>query len=105
MGSHQESTGDRQGDDAHDDEEERGDPLGGQPRRNTGPVPSVDGLTLPDQPDCQGACREKTPLAKSPLPVKESIQCGTVSVPGGTLLTSKGKGQCSDSRSSGRHSS
>lgn len=64
VGSHQESTGDRQGDDPHDDEEERGDPLGGQPRRNTGPVSSVDGLTLPDQPDCQGTCREMTPSDK-----------------------------------------
>lgn len=45
---HQQSTGDREGDDAHDDEEERGDPLWGQPRRDTGPVSSVDGLTLPD---------------------------------------------------------
>lgn len=45
---HQESTGDCEGDDAHDDEEKCGDPLWGQPGRNTGSVSSVDGLTLPD---------------------------------------------------------
>lgn len=65
MRRHQESTGDRQGDDSHDDEEERGDPLGGQPRRNAGAVSSVDGLTLPDQPHRQGACGEKTLLEKT----------------------------------------
>lgn len=44
---HQESAGDGERDDAHDDEEQRGDPLWGQPRRDAGPVSSVDGLTLP----------------------------------------------------------
>ncbi len=45
---HQQSTGDCEGDDAHDDEEKCGDPLWGQPWWNTGPVSSVDGLALPD---------------------------------------------------------
>lgn len=66
MRSHQESAGDREGNDAHYDEEERGDPLGGQPRRNAGPVPSVDGLTLPDQADCEGTCRDKMALVSVP---------------------------------------
>lgn len=48
VGRHQESTGDREGDDAHDDEEKRGYPLRRQPWRDTGPVSSVDGLALPD---------------------------------------------------------
>lgn len=48
MGRHQESAGDREGNDAHDDEEKRGDPFRRQPRRDTGPVSSVDGLALPD---------------------------------------------------------
>lgn len=45
---HQQSAGDCEGDDAHDDEEKRGDPLRGQSRRDAGPVSSVDGLALPD---------------------------------------------------------
>lgn len=71
VGSHQESTGDREGDDAHDDEEQCGDPLGRQPRGDTGPVSSMDGLTLPDQPDGEGTCEKKMPLA-SCFTVKES---------------------------------
>ena len=45
---HQQPTGDREGDDAHYDEEKCGDPLWGQPRWDAGPVSAVDGLTLPD---------------------------------------------------------
>lgn len=57
---HEQSTGDCEGDDAHDDEEQCGDPLRGQPGGDTGPVSPVDGLTLPDQTDCEGTCREMT---------------------------------------------
>lgn len=82
---HQESTGDRQGDDAHDDEEERGDPLGGQPRRDTGAVSSVDGLTLPDQPHRQGACRREDAVREnSSFPVREPTLESPVGVLGGT---------------------
>lgn len=45
---HKQSTSDCEGDDTHDNEEKCGDPLWRKPRRNTGPVSSVDGLTLPD---------------------------------------------------------
>lgn len=46
---HQQATGDGEGDDAQDDEEERGDPLWGQLGVDAGPVSAVDGLALPDQ--------------------------------------------------------
>lgn len=94
--SHQESTGDREGDDTHDDEEECGDPLGGQPRGNTGPVSSMDGLTLPNQPDCEGACGEKTPLASS-FTIKESRVSSRLVQPRSNNA-SKLKGWCSFSR-------
>lgn len=55
---HQQAASDREWDDAHDDEEERSDPLGRQPRRDAGPVPPMNGLTLPDQPHRQSTCRE-----------------------------------------------
>lgn len=48
MRCHEQSTGDSEGDDAHDDEEKGGDPLRGQPWWDAGPVSSVDGLALPD---------------------------------------------------------
>lgn len=53
---HQQTTGDGEGDDSQDDEEERGDPLWGQLRGDAGPVSAVDGLALPDQAHSQGAC-------------------------------------------------
>lgn len=55
---HQETAGDGEGDDAQYDEEQRGDPLRGQLRGDAGPVPTVDGLTLPDQTHSQGAWKE-----------------------------------------------
>lgn len=45
---HQQSTGDCERDDAHDDEEKCGDPFWRQPGWDTGPVSSMDGLTLPN---------------------------------------------------------
>jgi len=53
---HQEPAGDGERDDAHDDEEERGDPFGRQARRDAGPVPPVDGLALPHQAHGQRTC-------------------------------------------------
>lgn len=58
MGRYKQSTGDCEGYDAHDDEKERSDPLRGQPRRDTGPLSSVYGLTLPDKADCEGTWNE-----------------------------------------------
>lgn len=55
---HQQTAGDSEGDDAQDDEEERGDPLWGQLRGDAGPVPAVDGLALPDQTHSQRAWME-----------------------------------------------
>ena len=55
VGHHQQAAGDREGDDAHDDEEQRGHPLGGKPRRDAGPLPSVDGLALTHQAHREGA--------------------------------------------------
>lgn len=46
---HQQTTGDGEGDDAKDDEEERGDPLRGQLRGDAAPVSAVNSLALPDQ--------------------------------------------------------
>lgn len=54
---HQESAGDGERNDAHDDEEQRGDPLRRQPRRDAGPVSSVDGLTLPHQAHRERTCK------------------------------------------------
>lgn len=54
VGCHQQATGHREGDDTQDDEEERGDPLGGKPRGDTGAVSTVDGLALPHQAYRQG---------------------------------------------------
>lgn len=53
---HQQPTCDREGDDAHDNEEECGDPLGWQPRRDTGAVPAMDGLTLSDKAHRERTC-------------------------------------------------
>lgn len=50
MRGHQQATGDREGDDAHDDKEERGDPLRGESRGDAGSISSVNGLTLTHQP-------------------------------------------------------
>lgn len=47
---HQQSTGDREGDDAHDDKEERGDPLRRESWGDAGSISSVNGLTLTHQP-------------------------------------------------------
>lgn len=55
---HQQTARDGEGDDAQDDEEERGDPLWGQLRGDAGPVSAVDGLALPDQTHCQRAWME-----------------------------------------------
>ena len=52
---HQQPAGDCEGDDAHDDEEERGDPLRWEPRRDAGAVAAVDRLALPHQPYRQSA--------------------------------------------------
>lgn len=54
---HQESAGDGERNDAHDDEEQRGDPLRRQPWRDACPIPSVDGLTLPHQAHRERTCR------------------------------------------------
>lgn len=59
MWRHQQAARDREGDDAHDDEEERGDPLGRQSRGDTGSVSPVDGLTLPHQTHSQGTWKTK----------------------------------------------
>lgn len=56
VGGHQQAAGDGEGDDAHDDEEECGDPLGGQPRRDAGPVAPMDGLALAHQPHRESPC-------------------------------------------------
>lgn len=52
---HQQATGDGEGDDAQDDEEEGGDPRPGQLGGDAGPVAAVDGLTLTDQTHSQRA--------------------------------------------------
>lgn len=52
---HQQSTADSEGDDAQDDEEERGDPLWGQLWRDAGPIAAVDGLALTYQANSQRA--------------------------------------------------
>lgn len=52
---HQQAAGDGEGDDAQDDEEERGDPLRGQLRRDAGAVAAVDGLALAHQTHGQRA--------------------------------------------------
>lgn len=54
---HQESAGDGERNDAHDDEEQRGDPLWWQPWRDAGSVSSVNGLTLPHQAHRERTCR------------------------------------------------
>ena len=56
---HHQTTGDAEGNDAQDDEEQRGDPLRGQLRRGAVPVSAVDGLALPEQAHSQGAWIER----------------------------------------------
>lgn len=55
---HHQHAGDRERQHAQEDEEERGDPLGGQLRRDAVAVPAVDGLALLDQAHGQRAWRE-----------------------------------------------
>lgn len=57
-GHQHQHAGDGQREHAQHDEEERGDPLGGQLRRDAVAVPAVDGLALLDQAHRQGAWRE-----------------------------------------------
>lgn len=57
---HHQTTGEGEGDDAQDDEEQRGDPLRGQLRRGTAAVSAVDGLALPEQAHGQRAWMGET---------------------------------------------
>lgn len=57
-GHQHQHTGDGEREHAQQDEEERGDPLGGQLRRDAVAVPAVDGLALLDQAHRQRAWRE-----------------------------------------------
>lgn len=57
-GHQHQHAGDGEREHAQQDEEERGDPLGGQLRRDAVAVPAVDGLALLDQAHRQGAWRE-----------------------------------------------
>lgn len=57
-GHQHQHAGDGEREHAQQDEEERGDPLGRQLRRDAVAVPAVDGLTLLDQAHRQRACRE-----------------------------------------------
>ena len=55
---HQQAAGDGEGDDAHDNEEERGDPFWRQPWGNACAVAPMDGLALSDQAHRQRTWRE-----------------------------------------------
>lgn len=55
VGHHQQSAGDGEGDDAQDDEEERGDPLWRKLGGEAGPLSAVDRLALTDETYCQSA--------------------------------------------------
>lgn len=57
-GHQHQHAGDGEREHAQQDEEERGDPLGGQLRRDAVAVPAVDGLALLDQAHRQRAWRE-----------------------------------------------
>lgn len=59
MGSHQQTTCDSQGNDSHDDKKQGGDPFWGKPRRDAGPVSSMDCLTLPHQ--AHSECSRRLP--------------------------------------------
>lgn len=60
VGGDEEATGEGEGDDAHNDEEQRDHPLGREPRRDAGPLASVDGLALPHQAHRQSTCGVST---------------------------------------------
>lgn len=56
---HHQTTGEAEGNDAQDDEEQRGDPLRGQLREGAVPLSAVDGLALPEQAHSQRAWMER----------------------------------------------
>lgn len=64
---HQQSTGDSQGHDAQDDEEERDDPLSRQLWRDAGPFSAMEGLALPDKTHIQKSCEKRGRIHQNQL--------------------------------------